>query len=298
MIRSFKTTNHLGETLEMPLASPGNSGLVIVSIDGLGPSKAEISLTDRAGIDGTVYNSGRATERNIIYQLKFLHDVETNRQKTYKYFPLKRLIRIEVETDNRNVYAYGYVESNEPDIFSNDEGCIISMLCPDAYLYDVDQQITVFSSVTGGFQFPFSNESLVNPLLKFGDISLETEKTIVYYGDVPIGMLIHIHANGAASGFTLTHSVTLETISIDSTKLTSYLGADISEGDDIYISTVVGNKYATLVRGGQEYNILNCLPNPTWFQLEKGDNIFAYTATSGLSNLEFDVVNDVAYEGI
>lgn len=298
MIRSFKVTNHLGETLEMPLASPANSGLVIVSIEGLGPSKAEISLTDRAGIDGAVFNSSRVTERNIICQLKFLHDVETNRQKTYRYFPLKRTIRFEVETDNRNVYALGNVESNEPDIFSNDEGCVISILCPSAYLYDVYQQITVFSSVTGGFQFPFANNSLVSPELTFGDINVETEKTIVYDGDVPIGMLIHIHANGAASGFTLTDSDTLETITIDSTKLTSYLGADISEGDDIYISTVVGNKYATLIRGGTPYNILNCLSSPTWFQLEKGDNVYAYTATSGLSNLEFDVLNDVAYEGI
>lgn len=298
MIKAFKVTNHLGETLEMPLASPGNSGLAIVSVDGLGPSKVELSFTERAGIDGAILNSGRVAERNVIYQLKFLHDVEINRQKTYKYFPLKRSIRIEVETDNRNVYAYGNVESNEPDIFSNDEGCMISVLFPCPYFYDVDQQITVFSSISGGFQFPFSNESLVSKTLTFGDILLETEKTIVYEGDVPIGMLIHIHANGSASGFTLTHTSTLDTLGIDSTKLTAYMGTDISEGDDFYISTIIGNKYAKLIRGGQEYNILHCLTDPTWFQLEKGDNVFAYTATSGLSNLEFDVINDIAYEGV
>jgi hypothetical protein len=299
MITEITVTNHLNESLTMELASP--SGLAILYIEGLGPVKTDIALTDRAGLDGAVYNSARGEPRNIVISLKFMPtpNVETNRQLSYKYFPLKRRIKFAIKAGNREAYVYGYVESNEPNIFSNESSCIISILCPNSYLYDVLEQITVFSSVNAVFEFPFSNESLVTPLLEMSELIVETEKTIVYEGDAPIGMLIHIHANGAANNVTITKSDTLETLAIDSTKLAALTGSDIVEGDDFYISTLNGNKYATLIRSSVEWNILNCLgTNPTWFQLEKGDNVFAYTALSGLANLEFKVTNDVAYEGI
>lgn len=301
MIQSIKSTNHLGESLTMVLKSPEQSGLIVVMADGLGSPEADISLSERAGLDGSSYNSARAESRNVVLKLRFMlgQSVEVNRQKTYKYFPLKRKIRLEIVTDTKTVYAEGYVESNKANIFSDEAGCIISIMFPDSYLYNEFQQETIFSSVTGSFEFPFSNESLVTPLIEFGDISTETEKKIIYEGDAPVGILLHVHANGAATGLVITNSITLETLAIDSTKLAATTGSDISEGDDFYISTVKGNKYAKLIRGVTEYNILNCLgTSPTWFQLEKGDNIFAYTATSGLSNLEYEIINDVAYEGI
>ena len=273
--------------------------MLLVSIDS--KTSSDISLTERAGLDGSIFNSARGLYRNVIIKLKFLEnpDVATNRRKTYKYFPLKRMIRIDVVAGNREAYVYGYVESNEPNIFSNDSGCTVSILCPESYLYDVDKSITVFSSVTSLFEFPFSNESLVSPLIELSELIIETEKTVIYEGEASIGILLHIHATGSASGIVITNSQTLETLSIDSTKLIATVGSDITTGDDFYISTVNGNKYAKLIRGSTEYNILNCLgENPTWFQLEKGDNIFVYTATSGLANLEFDIVNNVAYEGI
>ena len=137
-----------------------------------------------------------------------------------------------------------------PDIFSGEAGCLISILCPESYLYDIYDAVTVFSSVTPLFEFPFSNESLVTPLIEFSEIDSSTEKTVVYEGDAPIGILLHIHATGSASGFTITNSRTLETLAIDSTKLIATVGADISEGDDFWISTVQGDKYAILVMSG------------------------------------------------
>lgn len=301
MIHELIVTNHLGESLTIDLTSPAESGLAVLYIENLGPVKANINLTERAILDGSIFNSASAEHRNIVIAFRFwpTPDVETNRQKVYKYFPLKRQIKIEVRAGNRHAYAYGYVEANEPDIFNKDSGTNLSIICPESYLYDVDQQVTVFSSVNASFEFPFSNESLVTPLIEISELIVETEKTVLYGGDAPIGILLEIHANGPASNITITHSETLDTLAIDSTKLTALTGSDIIEGDDFYISTVNGNKYATLIRSSVEWNILSCLgSDPTWFQLEKGDNIFAYTATSGLANLEFKVTNDVAYEGI
>lgn len=301
MIESVTLTNHLGEDITLELRSPDNSGLLITNIDGLGPPKADINMNELSLLDGSIYNSARANYRNIVFELRYRYKptIESARLITYKYFPLKRKIRMDFVSENRNAYAYGYVESNEPIIFSSEAGCTISVLCPESYLKDIFDGNTIFSAVTPAFEFPFSNESLVTPLLEMGTMLDETEKTILYTGDVPTGMVLHIHANGVASNVTIINSVTLKTLSIDSTKLSALTGSDIVAGDDIYISSIRGDKYAKLVRGGQEYNILSTLGiNPTWYILERGDNVFAYTASSGLSNLEFEASYPILYEGI
>jgi hypothetical protein len=35
-----------------------------------------------------------------------------------------------------------------------------------------------------------------------------------------------------------------------------------------------------------------------WFQLAKGDNVFAYVAEEGIQNLQFKIENQTVYEGI
>ncbi len=301
MITAVKTTNHLNESLTLELLRPEQSGFIVLRIDGLGPPKAEISLTERAGVDGSLYNSGRATPRNIVLGLRFYpgQNIETLRQQSYKYFPLNKPITFEIQATNRIAHATAYVEANEPDIFSNEEGCVITLVFPDSYLYDTVASFTVFSFVAPLFEFPWSNESTDDPLLEMGEIDITTTKTVLYEGDVPVGMLIHIHATGAVNDFVLTDTVTLEALEIDSTKLIATTGGDIQAGDDIWISTVKGNKYAILIRSATTYNILNCLgTSPVWFQLDRGDNVYAYTATSGVNNLQFEIFNDIAYEGI
>lgn len=301
MINSITITNHLDQSITMELKFPEKSGFFIRSIDGLGPSRADINMVDRAGIDGSLYSSSRALSRNIIFQLGFLANptIEDTRQASYKYFPLKRNIRIKIESDTRVVDVEGYVESNEPDIFSKEEGSIISVICPESYLYDINDSYTDFSTSDPLFEFPWSNESLVSSLLIFGDVLSLSGQNIFYEGDAPVGIVIYIHAIGSAHDVSIINGITLETINIDSTELISITGSDIIEGDNIVISTVKGEKYATLTRGSTTYNILNALgQDPTWFELEKGDNIFSFDAETGLSNLLFLITNIVAYEGI
>jgi hypothetical protein len=301
MINSVTVTNHLDESITIELRFPEKSGFLVQSIEGLGPAKGDIAISKMAGIDGGIYNSARVNSRNVVLMLKFLFNptIEDMRQLSYKYFPLKRKIKFRIDADNRSLEAYGYVESNEPDIFNSQEGTVISILFPESYLFASDYNITDFSSVNPLFEFPWSNESLVTSLLEFSELDQETATNIYYPGDAPIGLTIYIHANGAANDVSIINTETLETLAIDSAQLISITGSDIVEGDDIEISTVRGNKYATLTRGSTEYNILNALgQDPTWFQLEKGDNVYAFTADSGITNLQFQIINNIAYEGV
>lgn len=307
MIYSLAVTNYLGDRIKLELGRPENTGFLVKSITGLGPVKANVNTTEVATNDGSMFNSARLSQRNIVIQLAFVHsiygeDIEEIRQKSYKYFPIKKNVELIIETDNRYVRTIGYIESNEPDIFSKQEGTQISIICPDPYFYSASEDgnnVTDFYSIDPVFEFPFSNESLNEPLLIFGEIQIKTEGVITYHGDSEIGVMIYIHAIGPATNINIYNTETREVMSINTTKLEALTGKGIVASDDIIINTLKGEKSITLVREGKSYNILNCLDkNTDWFTLVKGDNIFAFTAESGVTNLQFRIENKVIYEGV
>lgn len=285
----------------MELARPEPSGFAIESISGLGPGKANINTAERSTIDGALFNSARLPSRNIVISIIYLwkNTIEDARQLSYRYFPLKKQVKLTIETDNRIAEIEGYVESNDPDIFSKQEKTDISIVCPDPFFYSNRNATTVFSGIEPLFEFPFSNESLENPLLEMSAIRNRQENVVTYEGDADVGVVITIHAVGEASGITIYNLNTRGTIVIDTEKLKKIVGSDIKFGDDIIISTVKGDKYAVFQRAGARTNILNCLDrNSEWFQLTKGDNLFAYTAETGSENLQFKIENRIAYEGV
>lgn len=305
MIKSITVTNYLGEELDLELMDPYSTGFIIKEIEGLGPAKGSINATDMATNDGSVFNSSRINKRNIVLTLRFLdgqenqRTIEDLRQLSYKYFPVKRKLTFKVKTDNREAYATGYVESNSINIFSQNEEAQISIICPDPYFYSVATQQTTFFGVTAGFEFPFSNESLIDKMIEFGAIEIKKENSVYYEGDTETGVIINIHALGQVDNLTIYNVGTREVMNINTDIIATIVGGGITAGDDITISTIRGNKYIRLLRQGITYNILNCLgKNADWFQISKGDNIFTFTADYGEANLQFSITSQVIYEGI
>lgn len=305
MIKSITITNYLGESIKIFLAQDNpDHGLLIKSIEGLGPAKANINTTNLATNDGSLYNSARLDSRNILikFLFGFAPTIEDSRQRTYRYFPIKKPLEFLIETDNRIAKTSGYVESNEPDIFSKDESNSISIICPDPYFYSAGENgtnTTIFYGTESLFEFVFSNESLDESMIEFGAIENETEKTVYYDGDAEIGIVITIHALGEARNITIYNTGTREVMRIDTTKIQEITGSGIIAGDDIIISTVRGEKTITLLRGGHYINILNALDKGSdWFTLTKGDNVFAYVAEYGSENLQFKIENKIIYEGV
>lgn len=302
MIKSVTVTNYLGESVKIELAEgEPEHGMIIKSITGLGPPKANVSMTDLATMDGSLFNSARVEKRNIVMQMLFGYapTIEDSRQRTYKYFPIKKPVKFVIETDNRTLETNGVVELNEPNIFSKDESNQISLICEDPYFYATGSVTTIFFGVEPLFEFIFSNESLDEPMLEFGSLENETEKVIYYEGDAEVGITITIHAIGEAGNITIYNTGTREVMKIDVAKIAAITGAGITTGDDIIITTVRGDKKIGLLRNGRYTNILNALDkNSDWFQLTKGENIFAYTAEYGSENLQFKIENQVIYEGV
>lgn len=304
MIKSVTITNHLDESIKLDLFNPEESGFIIKNIEGLGPVKANINFKELATNDGAIDNSARLSSRNIVMSLQFMESptIEETRLKSYKYFPIKRNIKFLIETDSRICETIGRVETNVPTIFTNAEGCQISILCSNPYFYSAGENgtnQTIFYGTEPLFEFPFSNESLTEDLIEFGSIENRTEGTIYYDGDAEIGITIQIHAVGEAEGLVIYNTKTREIMRINDDKLKSLMGSGIQAGDEITITTSRGEKGIYMLRNGVTTNILNSLEKPIkWFQLSKGDNTFAYTASAGLTNLQFRIENKVIYEGV
>lgn len=305
LIKSITVKNYLNKEITLELTRPDKSGLIVKSVEGLGPAKANINVTDISTSDGGIFNSSRLDKRNIVMNLGFLQSstesIEDIRQKTYMYFPIKKKVHLTIVTDNHTLETDGYIESNEPDIFSQNEGCSISIICPVPFFYSKNDNTTSFSGVESSFHFPFANDSLEDPLLEMGVIQNKSEQIIVYDGNSEIGMTIHIHATGEATNITILNVLTGDKMILNTDRLKAIMGTEtaIIKGDTIVINTVRGDKSITLLRDGVTTNILNCLDRGSkWFTLMKGDNIFSYDAETGASNLQFYIVNKVAYDGV
>ena len=304
MIHNLTVINHLDERLSIDLESPEKSGLMVLGIDGLGPSKATIHSTDISTTDGSYFNSARIGNRNVVISLLFLPKptIEDTRRLTYKYFPIKKKVTLRFTTDGRICECYGYVESNEPNIFSRMQSTQISVVCTDPFLYSTGyggDVTSVLSGIDAGFEFPFSNDSTSDDLLTVGHITNAREVNIFYEGDAHVGLTIKIVAKGEAKNVTIYDADRGLSMMIDTDKLAMITGTGLQYGDEIYISTLNGNKYVELLRFGKKTNIINCINrDASWIQLEKGLNTISYLAEYGAELLEVSVFNRTIYEGI
>ena len=305
MIKTVTITNPNGEevTIELGDVEP-QSGLFITEIEGLGPPKADINMTSLAAKDGGLYNSSRANGRNIVMHVRFIKasSVEEVRLLTYKYFPLKKRIKFHVETENRIAETEGYIESNEPDIFSDEESATISIVCESAWFRDASTngiEIIDFSDIVSLFEFEFEDDDEESPTIEFSSIEPKRENIITYGGDADTGFLMRMFIGGAVVNPTIYNIETQEKMKINSDKVASIIGSAIRAGDEIQINSVATEKSIKLIREGRSYNILNALDiDATWLVLHEGDNIFSYTADSGELNIMFKIEAQKLLQGV
>lgn len=281
-------------------ANPSH-GMIVKNIDGLNPAKANVNITDISTTDGGIYNSSRLDKRNIV--ITFLlaitdgcTSIENARLNSYKYFPIKKLVDFEVETDNRIAHIEGYVESNEISIFSKEEEVKVSIVCPFPYFYSSDGTATYsFSGLTSSFSFPFLNPVNESTLV-FGVLSRIYESNFDYFGDSRVGVTITAYAIGEVTNPSFYLANTGQTINIDTSK---FPDGHMILGDTLIINTMSGQKSAYVRRNNVNINVLNSLDRYTdWMLLEQGTNLFGYTADSGASNLMVTLRNEVLYEGV
>lgn len=316
MLNSVTVTNFRDDSVDIELFHPEKSGFLITSIDGISFSEADINTMDVATIDGSQYVSSKMKSRSITMNLVFVGEdsVETLRHKCYKYFPSKKKVRLQFNTDTRSAWIEGYVESNKTEIFSENESTAITIICPDPFLRVDNEQAIIRGEIDPLFEFPFSNESLDEKLIEFGSIGINVEKTIAYSGESDTaGILISLEFLSWFSGDIAIYNTTTYDygdntgfMKLSASKIKSLTNNKYDTrtssivGCRIEISSVIGNKYIKLISPTltEEYNILGALDRDvsSWLYLVPGDNVFVFNAT--YESVVMTITYDTLYGGV
>lgn len=287
MIKSFKITNHLGESLYLDIKKPEDTGFLIGSVSGLASPETDISLTEYALYDGAHIGSIRSESRQIDFSIVFYefnknkYSIEELRHQCYKYFPIKRKIKIEVTNDSGTYEIEGYVETNETTIFTKLEGAEISVICPDPYFRHRNASTLYLWHAVPLFEFPvmFENTIEFSKIESYPDINLD------YSGYGGQGVTITIDAKGSADNPIIYELSRRQWIKINTKSLAARTGSGILAKDSFTITTEKGNKTAKLIRNGATYNILSCIEiGGEWISLEQGMNRFGYSVDGDNKN--------------
>jgi hypothetical protein len=294
----------------------------VVGITGLDPPKADISISDIAAYDGSVFNSSRVSSRNIVINLIFSETkVEYYRHESYRYFPIKRNITLDFVTDSRQLRISGYVESNEVGIFSKRQGCQVSILCPDPWFLSTRTSDTeqTFSNVESNFEFeyystesgiqkfeikPYDGDPVSDELgeyryIEFSTMSPINSGMIMYDGDIEVGITIRLKILGSCGDLVIYNGSTIERMIISASIINRITGNPLNAGDELFITTMQGRKTARLLRNGKYKNVIAAIDKTSnWFKLAKGENLFIVTSNTGAGNVEMSVANQTLYEGI
>ena len=253
-----------GETLDLT----GNTDkFVVESIEGLDPPSAQLNTSEIAGMDGSLYNSSRLNNRNIVINLMLRGDQAANRKELYKYFRVQRNVTISYKDKKHYVFADGYVESIECPPFKRTEMMQVSIVCTFPYLQDFYGETYWLSNSARGFEFPFA-------------IDLDEP---VAFSEYEAGRVTEIeNETGVETGFTLNAmfdtdqatSFTLQNVDTGESMTISY---SFKNGDLLAFDTRDATLVIALKRDGVWYNMFPYLASGfKILKLHSGTNRLAY----------------------
>ena len=275
--------NHKGERLKLTDSELAD----VINITGLNPTAANLIFTDLAGVDGARYNSGKREKRNIVIVLSYKPPIEINRNLIYKYFPTNTAVRLYFETDSKSVFIDGYVETNEVELFTQNEQSQISIICPDPYFKSTNTIDVDFSNTISLFEFPFN---IPVEGIEFSEI-IKVSNVVINAGDISTGAIFTLTAR--------TSQILNPVIYNNTTNEFFGLNVDLMQGDVITINTHSGRKSVTLLHNGEVKNILSTRQSGSkWLQLIAGENEISYSCDEGAANLDVNVVTAACYEGV
>lgn len=277
--------NKYGDSLELT----HNEKFTISNISGFDPPDAEIHTVRYAGEDGSVYNSSVMNSRTITITIAINNPAEENRLELYRYFKSRYPVRLYYQTETRNVYIDGYVQTFQVAYFNKKQTAQITVYCPRPYLIEDDLSGDNLIDMSNPlFEFPFSIE--IDEPIPFSEPSDLLIQSIINRGDLETGCTITIHAMDTVVNPRFVNQVNGQGI---------YLNITLEEGDDLVICTIVGRKSIKRIRNAVATNMISAFASGSaWMVIAAGENDIVVTADSGGANmvLSFDI--PALYEGV
>lgn len=276
MLTKVEVLTEQGVLLTLPLQDI-TQGYSVQDIDGLDPVKATIVSSAFAQMDGEQYQSSRREKRNIILTLGYEPDyavgtVQDLRKKLYSFFmPKQRVLLRFFQTGEPMLQIYGRVESLVSPKFAKEPQAVISMLCFDPDFYNP------------------------TPTVLAGNTTSSTvEQQHTYDGSVETGILFKLLVNrNDVTEFSIYHRPPDDSLR----QLDFSVATPFQSGDILSISTIPGNKYATLTRGGVDTSLLYGIsPQSNWISFFPGTN--KYRIFAGGAGIPFTIEYTPKFGGL
>ena len=287
MIQGIEVVHADHEPVYIPLRGPWPRGVMVEKIDGLGPVKADVFVTNYGAQAGGYFNGTRTQKRNVVLTLAAVgNDAEDSRHAVYRMFPLEDFIKLRVRTDRHTLEAEGYVESCEPDIFSPLERFVVSIICPSPWLQEPVRTTRTVSRIATWqptFEFPFTNTLHARDII-FAEKNEEGIGYVDYPGTKSTGVRFRIWPRqGMYFNILGPRGTSLQNIGFG---IQPYQYNDVVE-----ISTEDGNKYCRRIRDGKTVDLTWQLWNSgNWPRIFPGRNKFTIMANNQWVEAEISYV--------
>lgn len=174
MITRVELFSEQPDAPELPLGGfiPNDDPVQILDIDGLGPVKAEITTSQFATERGEAFQGASTGKRNIVLTLglnpNWVDQTMTSlRQLLYRYLLPEAWVKLRFFSQELpTIDIEGWVESCDPNIFSQDPQMQVSIICPkpdfvepDATIYTgvvdngtIETEFEYIGTVAAGFE--------------------------------------------------------------------------------------------------------------------------------------------------
>nr|DAF02048.1 MAG TPA: tail protein [Caudoviricetes sp.] len=296
MIRSITIDPDGYDRMTLSLTDPWSQEVVIKDIDGLGPTKGELSMEYFATGNRSFFKGARLSRRNVTMTLvPYGDNIEQIRQKLYNYFVVTQELTMEVETEFRNVKARFYVESCETDIFSDQVEMNVSLISLSPYwsgLSSIKEVIAGLAAEEPKFEFPFHSDAPPKDIV-FGEIGWTRSKRITNLGDVKTGVLMTLTFKGDVKNLRITNTMANEQMRFF--KETPFLA-----GERLIIDSRYGLKSITHINASNVYSAAYGVQtwDSSWMYIYPGINDFRleYQRPDGLYTIEDSVELVIEYE--
>lgn len=274
--------NENGEKLEIT-----NETRYKTTITGLNPVNAVVNTTAIGEYDGTILNSTRLENRNIVITTIPQGKIEENRLSLYRIFRTKKKVTLYI-SGNREVYTEGVVESFQLDHGENPQKAQISILCTNPKLQAMEEKEENSVEISNLFEFPFS---IQEEGIEFSTLEIKEVIAVENEGEIETGMILEFYASGGKVKNPVVYSV----------KTHGSIGflCEMEENQRIRVNTTRGEKEVTSTFEGKQTNFFGQLIKPAeWFQVEQGENLYTVSAEEGLENLNVTFKTRTAYQGV
>lgn len=260
----------------------------VKAIEGLSQPDAVLNYDYRPGHNGSVYNSGRVDNRQLIITLLINNEAAENRNVLYNFFRSSRPVRIFYKNSLYDVYVDGYVQNFTIDFFAQHEIAQIVVLCFDPFWHDIENDIITSGVAIPAFSFPFANEQ---PGLIFSTFDEGTTVTINNKGAVSTGLIITMRSAGV-----------VEIPRIESLTTGEALGVSVrlSAGDSLIVDTREDHRSITRITNGTAESVISSMTvGSEWITLIPGDNDLIFDVNAGdVADLSVFFETNARYMGV